>query len=163
VDDKASFPEVLKDALGDGAGAGERPGKIVDTSGRALGTHRGVYRYTIGQRKGLGVASTERLYVVELRPSSAEVVLGPQEELYGDTMEVGAVRWAPGFPPDGPLEGEVQIRYRHRAAPATITARRDGRGAEVVFRDPQKSITPGQAAVFYRDDLVIGGGRIDGQ
>jgi tRNA-specific 2-thiouridylase len=149
------FPELLRRRFGGPA----RPGAIVDTKGKVLGRHRGVHRYTIGQRKGLGVAASKRLYVVALDSDHAEVVLGGEKELYCRVLKVEDVRWAPGFLLTETFRATVKIRYRHPGAPAVLTPLTDG-AVEVVFDTPQRAITDGQAAVFYCGDTVVGGGVI---
>ena len=138
-----------------------RPGHFVDTSGNVIGAHDGADRFTIGQRKGLGVATGERRYVLKIVPSNGEVVLGPREDLLARGLTASRVNWLlPALPP-GPLRCEAKIRYRHAPAPATVTVRPDG-GAGVEFDEPQSAITPGQAVVFYDGPRVLGGGWIEG-
>jgi tRNA-specific 2-thiouridylase len=134
-------------------------GAITDASGRVLGRHRGVHHFTVGQRKGLGLATGAPLYVLELRPETQTVLVGPRSSLERTVMGVADVNWIADDPPPGPMRAAVQIRHRHRAAPATITPTA-GRAAEVTFDEPQVAISPGQAAVFYDDDIVLGGGWI---
>src|SRR5690606_20849646 len=115
---------------------------------------------TVGQRKGLGLSASEPLYVLEIRPESAQVVVGPRDALGRTTLTASRVNWVSGRPvPDG-TRLQTQIRYKHAAAPARVRALDDGR-AEVVFDEPQPAITPGQAVVFYDDDVCVGGGWID--
>jgi tRNA-specific 2-thiouridylase len=134
-------------------------GEIVDTSGRVVGQHGGIQRYTIGQRRGIGIADERPLYVLSLDAPNNRVTVGAQEELLSDTFTAAGVNWVAFAEPDGPVRAEVRVRYRHTPAPATITALPDGR-CQVVFDDPQRAITPGQATVFYRGDEVVGGGWI---
>jgi tRNA-specific 2-thiouridylase len=141
------------------AGAADRSGAIVDRDGRAVGRHEGVHRYTVGQRKGLGSGPRAR-YVLAVLPATSTVVVGEDEELLGRHLAASEVNRVSIPPPQRPLQCQVQIRYRHRAAPATVTARPGGR-AEVVFAEPQRAITPGQAAVFYDGDVCLGGGWIE--
>jgi tRNA-specific 2-thiouridylase len=136
------------------------PGVIADREGHVLARHEGTHRFTIGQRKGLGVGAPIPLYVVDIRPGDRTVVVGPRDALDRTSMTASRVNWISGQTPSAPLRAEVQIRYRHRAAPATITAIGPGR-VEIVFDTPQPAITPGQATVFYRGDEVLGGGWID--
>jgi len=135
-------------------------GRVVDREGRELARHGGVQHFTVGQRKGLGVAAGRPLYVLRLEPESGTVVVGEDDELLGATAMLSRVNWVSLAPPAAPIRAEVKIRYRHQPAPATITPLDDGR-ARVEFDAPQRAITPGQAAVFYRGDLVLGGGWID--
>jgi tRNA-uridine 2-sulfurtransferase len=137
-----------------------RPGTIVDHDGRVLGTHGGVHRFTIGQRKGLGLSSTEPLYVLEIKPDAAQVVVGSRENLGRTTLSASEVNWISGDTPLDGLRVSAQIRHRHAAAPATIRLKPDA-PMEVEFDQPQTAITPGQAVVFYNGDEVLGGGWID--
>jgi tRNA-specific 2-thiouridylase len=141
------------------AAGGPAPGAIVARDGTPLGTHTGVHRFTVGQRKGLGLSSSEPLYVLAVNAADRTVVVGPSEALEETAAEVGEVNWIAGVAPRSPLRAEVQIRHRHRAAAATIAPLPDSR-ARVVFDDPQRAVTPGQAAVFYSGDEVLGGGWI---
>jgi tRNA-uridine 2-sulfurtransferase len=137
-------------------------GSIVDEQGRILGRHEGIHHFTIGQRRGLGLASGTTgspMYVLALRPASRQVVVGPRTSLERTTLTTSRVNWI-AEPPVGAVDCQVQIRYRHEAAKAVVRAQPDGRAA-VVFSEPQVAITPGQAAVFYDDDAVVGGGWID--
>lgn len=135
-------------------------GAIVDTRGETLGTHGGVHRFTVGQRKGLGLSAGVPLYVVHIDAAAQRVTVGPRDALDKPSLRASRVNWIAGAPPDGEIEAEVQIRHRHVAAPARVRARDDGR-ADAMFETPQSAITPGQAAVFYRGDEVLGGGWID--
>lgn len=134
-------------------------GDIVDLDGRVLGQHQGIEFYTVGQRKGLGLSSPKPLYVVELDAARNRVVVGDESVLARSEFEVERCNWIAFDSPPAPLEATVQIRYRHAGAPATVTPL-EGGGARVQFHRPQRAITPGQAAVFYQDDLVLGGGWI---
>jgi tRNA-specific 2-thiouridylase len=138
----------------------KRPGAIVSRDGNLLGTHNGVHRFTIGQRKGLGLSSHQPLYVLEIRPDRSEVVVGPRDALGRTTLTASSVNWISGVAPSDWMRVTAQIRYRHDAAPARVRALDDGR-AELEFDEPQAAITPGQAVVFYDDDIVVGGGWID--
>lgn len=135
------------------------PGRIVDVEGRAIGTHDGVHHFTVGQRKGLRLSVGVPLYVVAIDANSRDVTVGPRHALEATTCDVQEVNWVSGQVPPAAVRGEVQIRHRHAAATATIHARTDGT-ARVEFDAPQYAITPGQAAVFYDGDLVLGGGWI---
>ena len=134
-------------------------GDIVDGSGRTIGQHGGIQRYTIGQRRGIGIADERPLYVISLDADKNRVVVGSQEELLGTEFTAAGVNWIALDNPTEPVRAEVRVRYRHTAAPATITPLPNGR-VGVVFDDPQRAITPGQATVFYRGDEVVGGGWI---
>ena len=137
----------------------EPGGEIVDHLGKVLGTHSGLSRFTIGQRKGLGVAVGEPRYVLSLEPKTRRVVIGPRHLLEKRELVAEGVHWLLPEPPAEPLRGEVQIRYLHRAAAATVQPL-PGERAQVVFDDAQSAITPGQAAVFYNGTRVLGGGWI---
>ena len=137
-----------------------RAGTVINHDGRVLATHGGVHRFTIGQRKGLGLSSNEPLYVLEIKPDTAQVVVGPREALGRTTLMASGVNWVSGIAESGGRTLSAQIRHRHAAAPAKVRAVDDGR-AEVQFDAPQTAVTPGQAVVFYQGDEVIGGGWID--
>jgi tRNA-specific 2-thiouridylase len=134
-------------------------GEIVDTSGRVIGRHEGIHRYTIGQRRGMGIANERALYVISIDAEKNRVTAGSSEELLSTEFTVAGVNWIRFDNPQEPVRAEVRVRYRHTAAPATITPLANGR-ARIVFDEPQRAITPGQASVFYRGDEVIGGGWI---
>jgi tRNA-uridine 2-sulfurtransferase len=135
-------------------------GTIRDRQGRELGRHDGIHRFTIGQRKGLGLAAGVPLYVVDIDAESAAVTVGTRQDLERDALTASRVNWISGDVPRGPIRAHARIRYRHREAPATITPIGADR-ARVVFDEPQSAITPGQAVVFYDGDCVVGGGWID--
>jgi tRNA-specific 2-thiouridylase len=135
-------------------------GEIVDPAGRVLGHHEGIEFYTIGQRKGLGIAAPKPLYVLELDPTQNRVVVGDDDSaLQRDAFTVQRCNWIPFDVPAGELEVTAKIRYHHAGTPATVTPQA-GRAAQVRLHAPQRAITPGQACVFYQDDLVVGGGWI---
>ena len=135
------------------------PGPIVDRDGLQLGLHTGLADYTIGQRKGLGLAVPQPLYVIAKDAAANALVVGPADALGARALTVSGVNWIAGGPPPGPFPALVQARYTARAAAAQVTP--DGAaGARVVFDDPQRDLTPGQAAVFYQDELLLGGGLI---
>jgi tRNA-specific 2-thiouridylase len=140
--------------------ADARGGTIVDNQGRTLGTHEGVHRFTIGQRKGLGIATGVPLYVVKIDAESGEVAVGPRSALERTTLTASSVNWISVDAPSGWLRASAQIRHRHRAAPGRVRAL-DNRRAEFEFDDPQAAVTPGQAVVFYDEDVVVGGGWIE--
>ena len=137
-----------------------RPGKIVNREGQVLGGHQGLFSYTIGQRRGLGIAGPQPYYVVALDPAQNCVVVGTKEELMAGGLEAGEMNWIAVPRLDGPLEAIVQIRYRHPGVSALLSPL-DGGRVRAEFRTPQKSVTPGQAAVFYRGEEVLGGGWIE--
>jgi tRNA-specific 2-thiouridylase len=138
----------------------DRSGPIVDRSGRALGRHEGVHRYTVGQRKGLGLTSPIPLYVLAVDAPEKRVVVGAEEDLEADRLTAREVSWLSIPPPADALRAHVKIRYRHAEAAATVRPLEGGR-AEVAFDLPQRAITPGQAAVFYDGDVCLGGGWIE--
>jgi tRNA-specific 2-thiouridylase len=149
---------AVVESLRPGAAAGE--GEVVDGAGRVRGRHRGVHHFTVGQRRGLGVGGPERLYVRALDAARNRVVVGGEGELAVRGARLEAVSWT-GAAPSGPVEAAVRIRYRHPGAPARIEAPGDG-SARVLFETPVAAVAPGQAAVFYRGDRVLGGGWIAG-
>lgn len=134
-----------------------QPGVIVDSEGVALGRHQGVAQFTRGQRRGLGLGGGGTRYVLRIVPETSEVVVGDESKLYGRELSATDAHWVTSRP-TAPFQGEVRIRYRHRGAMADVTP--CGDGFEVRFDEPQRAITPGQAAVVYRGDEVIGGGFI---
>jgi tRNA-specific 2-thiouridylase len=135
-----------------------RAGSIVDSSGRVLGQHAGLHRFTVGQRKGLGVATGVPLYVLKLEPATADIVVGPRDELGRSELVAADVNWISGTAPSSPRRITARIRHRHRDAPATVTA--SGADASVRFDEPQLAVAPGQAVVFYDEEEVLGGGWI---
>jgi tRNA-uridine 2-sulfurtransferase len=165
--DKPESQEICFVPDGDYAGfverhapAADRSGPIVDRSGRAVGRHEGVHRFTVGQRKGLGLTGPRPLYVLRVVPEDRTVVVGEEADLGGDGALVREVNWLSIDAPSEPLRATVKIRYRHAATPATIEPQGGGR-ALVRFDAPQRAITPGQAAVFYDGDVCLGGGWIE--
>jgi tRNA-specific 2-thiouridylase len=140
------------------------PGDIVDTQGKKLGQHRGIAFYTIGQRHGLGLSSTQvlsagkPLYVIGIEPESNRVVLGPENELYSQKLTAQKLSWISGKMPREPITTQAKIRYKSKEAEAILFFRNDS--VDVHFTQPQKAITPGQAIVFYNADEVLGGGII---
>jgi len=140
--------------------AGPREGPIIDSSGRTVGHHRGLHRFTVGQRKGLGLATGAPLYVLRLEPDEARVVVGSREELGRRSLDASKVNWVAGAAPPEPRRVTARIRHRHQDAPAVVTAG-TGDAAHLEFDDPQVAITPGQAVVFYDGEEVLGGGWID--
>ncbi len=134
-------------------------GEIVTTTGQTIGTHTGIHRYTIGQRRGLGIASEKPLYVVQIDRARRRIIVGDENELESTGFIARGVNWISFAEPVEPVRADVRIRYRHDPAPATLYPLHDSR-ARVVFDAPQRAITPGQAAVFHRGDEVVGGGWI---
>jgi tRNA-specific 2-thiouridylase len=140
------------------AGGAIRPGVVRDTAGRVLATHDGVHHFTIGQRKGLRLSAAVPLYVTAIDAASATVTVGPRASIEQRACRVTGVNWISGVVPPGPVRASVQIRHRHVPAWATVTP--EAGAARVVFADAQSAITPGQAAVFFDGDEVLGGGWI---
>ena len=140
-----------------------RPGPILFKDGRQLGFHQGVFRFTVGQRRGLGIAHPRPLYVLRLEPKKNAVIVGYREDLFSRGLRAGRLSWVSGQTPRESLKAEVKIRSRHRQAGARIQVDKgSGRSrARVIFDDPQMSVTPGQAAVFYQGAQVLGGGWIE--
>ncbi|MEK0082465.1 tRNA 2-thiouridine(34) synthase MnmA [Benzoatithermus flavus] len=136
------------------------PGEIVHVDGRVLGRHAGTAHYTVGQRRGLGVADGERLYVVGIEPRARRVVVGPKEASYCGTIELMGVNWLAGPAPEGGLEVEVKTRYNEPAVAARVFDLGAGR-ARVELQEPQPGIAPGQACVFYAGTRLLGGGWIE--
>jgi tRNA-specific 2-thiouridylase len=137
-----------------------RPGTIRGLDGRVLGRHDGVHRFTVGQRKGLGLSSPIPLFVVGLDAGEGTVTVGPRESLLRRSLSASGVNWIAGGPPAAGTRVTAQIRYRHREAPAVLNPQ-DGARVLVEFDEPQSAVAPGQAVVFYDGDEVLGGGWID--
>jgi tRNA-specific 2-thiouridylase len=137
----------------------KQPGDIVSTTGETLGRHEGLHHYTVGQRRGLGFSSGRPMYVVALDRPNNRLVVGDDNELRSTTCELRDVNWIPFAMPDGPIEAKVRIRNRHEPAEAQITAL-GATATKIQFHEPQRAITPGQAAVFYSGEQVLGGGWI---
>ncbi len=137
-----------------------QPGPILFEDGTILGEHRGIRHYTVGQRRGLGVAWREPLYVLALDPDRNAVIVGTGDRLHRCGLIAGELNWIAIDDLEGPVRCEARIRYRHTPAPATITPLAGGR-VQVRFERPQRAIAPGQAVVFYQGDLVLGGGIIE--
>ena len=150
------YVDFVRQRLG---GAGIRPGLILDTRGRVLGTHQGIFAYTVGQRRGLGIASDRPYYVVALNQRLNQVIVGREEELYRPGFVIEEAHWVSGMPPAEGKQVTVKTRYRQTEASARIYLDQSGR-VRVKFLSPQKGVVPGQAAVFYQDGTVIGGGWI---
>ena len=134
-------------------------GEIVDTRGQVLGHHNGIEFYTIGQRKGLGISAPRPLYVVDLEPENNRVVVGDDYALECQEFVAERCNWIPFDSPGSPLEAMVKIRYNHPGTPATLYPEQGG-AVRVRLGTAQRAVTPGQAAVFYQEDLVVGGGWI---
>ena len=151
--DYAAFIERQTGALDSG-------GAIVNQSGDVVGQHAGVHRYTVGQRKGLGIAAPEPMYVLQIRPAEKSIVVGPRPELERSSLTASRVNWISGHPPADGARVAAQIRHRNQPAQGRVRTFADDR-AHMDFDAPVSAITPGQAVVFYDGDLVLGGGWID--
>jgi tRNA-uridine 2-sulfurtransferase len=146
-----------------------KQGEIVDSDGKVLGYHQGIHNYTIGQRKGLGIAAAEPLYVIELDPVMNRVVVGDRTSGGQTECTVGRMNWVAIAPPSTPIRAEVQVRYRSPAVAANIIpleensfdSDRNTSRIKIVFDEPQFAITPGQAAVLYDGEIVLGGGILE--
>jgi tRNA-specific 2-thiouridylase len=137
-----------------------RAGAIVTEDGRQLGTHEGVHRFTVGQRKGLGISGPAPMYVLKIDAHTREVTVGSRNALERRTLTASDVNWIAVDAPRDWIPVTAQIRHRHMPAAGRVRALAE-RGAELIFDSPQPAITPGQAVVFYDDDVVVGGGWID--
>ncbi len=165
--DKPESQEICFVPDGDYARAVERirpealpgEGEIVDRAGRRLGRHPGIHHFTVGQRRGLGLAADRPLYVAALDAERNRVVVGPAEALHAKGARLERVSWVAGAPPERGVRARVRVRHRHAGTPASIEAHAD-RQAVVSFDEPVRAVTPGQAAVFYDGDVVLGGGWI---
>ena len=142
---------------------GQQPGDIVDLDGTVVGQHQGIEFFTVGQRRGLGLAAgsagQSAKFVIRVEPDTRQVLVGPDSALYRDSMWVSRVNYVRDTPGATPLKVSVKIRYKASEAPAVLHPDKDG--ALVVFREPQRALTPGQAAVFYQGDVLVGGGTIE--
>lgn len=140
-------------------GRAARPGDVLDAQGNVIGTHAGALRYTLGQRKGLGVACTHPVYVVGIDTTANTVTLGEQEQLLSSELVAGDWNWVAGQVPAAPLRAAAKVRYHQPDQPCLVTPLADGR-VRVEFETPQRAITPGQAVVVYEGDECLGGGTI---
>ena len=141
------------------SGKSAPPGDFISTSGKVLGKHRGIIHYTVGQHKGLGISTSRKLYVGKILKESNRVVLCEEEQLYRREALVRGMHWISGVAPEKPLFCKVKIRYRQEEQVATVFTQEDGFCC-IRFDKPQRAITPGQAAVLYADDVVLGGGEL---
>ena len=157
VPEGTSYAELMEAWLPDRV----RTGEIVDRGGRRLGSHGGVHRFTVGQRRGLGISADRPLYVLQLKPETGAVVVGDRGELLTSSFEAEDVRWVRGRAPAGEFACSVQVRSRHRAVPARVEVRGDG--FVVATEEPMAAPAPGQAAVLYDGDEVLGGGWISAE
>ncbi len=143
-----------------GIAPSETRGELVTADGRVVGEHSGVHHFTVGQRRGLRVAAGEPLYVIATEPATRRVIIGRNDALLRKTMRVKDVNWISIAPPSEPVRAEIKIRNKHLAADAMVRPI-DATTVEVTFDQPQRAVTPGQGAVFYSDELVLGGGWIE--
>ncbi len=140
-------------------GTKAKPGNFVDTAGNVIGRHCGITHYTVGQRKGLGLAMGHPVFVTEIRPDTNEVVIGGNEDVFTDRLYADRLNFMSIGRLDGAMRVMAKIRYNHKGAPCTV--RMVGEDlAECVFEEPVRAVTPGQAVVFYQEDFVVGGGTI---
>ena len=144
-----------------GIEADKTRGEILDTEGRVLGEHRGVHRFTVGQRRGIGIAAREPLYVIATEPASRRVIVGRNEDLLRPRFIAREMNWISIAPITAPVRAHVRIRNKHVPALATVHPTADPSRVEVHFDEPQRAVTPGQGAVLYAGDMVLGGGWIE--
>jgi tRNA-specific 2-thiouridylase len=156
-----SYSQFLKAYLDEqGRALPDSAGELVAAgTGEVLGHHEGIHSFTVGQRKGLGLSSPDPLYVLKIHPDSHRVEVGPDTDLYSRTLRANRLNWVSIAEPTEPIRVNIKIRHRHEPAPATLRIV-DVDTIEATFDEPQRAITPGQAAVFYQDDEVAGGGWI---
>jgi tRNA-specific 2-thiouridylase len=148
-----------KEFLTTHAGAKQSPGPIVNTEGKVLGNHEGIFNYTIGQRKGLGLTVGERLFVVDINPETNTVVVGSNSDVFSNSFTVTDFNWILGKTPSQAFSAQAMIRYNAKPQPAQINVEGQDR-VTIAFDQAQRAITPGQSAVIYQDDEVLGGGVI---
>ncbi len=144
-----------------GIASAETRGEIRDQAGHVLGEHSGVHHFTVGQRRGLGIAASEPLYVIATEPASQRVIVGRNDDLLRARLVANTVNWISIPPIAAPIRAHVKIRNKHAAALATLYPSDAPGRVEVHFDEPQRAVTPGQGAVFYDGDLVLGGGWIE--
>jgi tRNA-specific 2-thiouridylase len=135
-------------------------GELVTPSGEVVGTHTGIHNFTVGQRKGLGLTSPNPLYVLAIHPDSHQVTVGPDAELFTRECRANRLNWISIPDLTEPIRVLAKVRHRHEPQPATLSPHPDGVSAVALFDEPQRAITPGQAAIFYQEDEVVGGGWI---
>lgn len=136
------------------------PGNFIDVNGNILGRHKGIINYTVGQHKGLGGNFADRMFVLSVDPAANTVTLGTSEQLFSSELIARKFNWISDTAPEKPIRCEAKVRYRHTAQPAVAESFSDGR-VKIVFDEPQRAITPGQSAVLYSGDEVVGGGIIE--
>lgn len=158
VPEKDGYAKVVEREAG--VTPGEAAGEIVDIEGNVVGTHDGYYHFTIGQRRGIQIGgSADRTYVVDVNPFTKRVTIGPASALEKDELIAERVHWIAGVPPSGAIEVQARVRSRMADVAATVT-QLDGQRARVTFAQKLRAVAPGQAVVFYQDDLCLGGGWI---
>ncbi|MBN1212428.1 MAG: tRNA 2-thiouridine(34) synthase MnmA, partial [candidate division Zixibacteria bacterium] len=140
-------------------GTAFEPGEVVHEDGRVLGKHKGVAFYTVGQRKGMGISHPTPLYVKKIDVANNRIIVGDNDTLFENKVAVEDVNWVGMAPANAPFEAQVKIRYKHEAAPALISPLTEKK-VQIIFEDKQRAITPGQSAVFYDNDILLGGGVI---
>lgn len=160
VADKPDSQDFYEGDYNELLGIKESVGNIVDTTGKILGKHKGIWNYTIGQRKGLGISSTEPLYVIELRKETNEVVVGIKKDTFSDKLIATKLNWILGTYPAKEFSCSAKIRSTQHPTEVFVKLI-DENNIEVNFKDMQNSISPGQSIVLYQDDIVLGGGIID--
>lgn len=160
IDDKSESQDFFAGDYSSLLGKVARPGPILNKEGEILGEHRGIPFYTIGQRKGLAISSKEPLYVTAIDQEKNVIVVGPKEEVYGDELVAMELNWIAIQELSRPVDVKAKIRYLHKEAEAMVIPLDEDK-VHVKFKEPQMAITPGQAVVFYDDDIVIGGGTIE--
>ncbi|MBQ2095491.1 MAG: tRNA 2-thiouridine(34) synthase MnmA, partial [Firmicutes bacterium] len=143
-----------------GSGMGTEPGAFVDPDGKVIGTHQGIIHYTIGQRKGLGNTWGRPVFVVAIDPAANTVTLGDSADLFHREVNVAEFNWIAGKAPEGEIRCTAKLRYRQAEQPAAARPESSGR-VTLIFDEPQRAPTPGQYAVLYDGDVVLGGGRIE--
>ena len=149
------YPRFLKNTLPES----DQPGPIIDEKGNTIGQHQGIFAYTIGQRRGLGIAATKPLYVTAIEPERNAVVVGPKDKTYRREFRAHTINWIVPAP-EQPILVKSRIRYRHPEAEATVIPFGDDT-VQVLFQEPQMAVAPGQTVVFYNGDIIIGGGIIE--
>ncbi len=160
VADKPDSQDFYEGDYNELLGVKDLEGNIVDTTGKILGKHKGIWNYTIGQRKGLRISSTEPLYVIELKKETNEVVVGIKKDTFKDTLIADKLNWIQGIYPDTEFSCSAKIRSTQQPT-EVIVKRIDNNKTKVHFKNMQNSISQGQSIVFYQDDIVLGGGIID--
>jgi tRNA-specific 2-thiouridylase len=138
----------------------ELQGDIVNTQGEVLGKHNGIYSFTIGQRRGLGIATGRPMYVVGIEPKENRVIVGEEDKIYSNKLVAENISWVNQSNFDESFEAKAKVRNRHREDDAVVTMKSET-DAEIEFKNPQRAITPGQAVVLYKNNRVLGGGWIN--